>query len=178
MTGAADSRLAYIALGANLPGAEGTPVATLQAAVQELQRCSSQSLRVSAFYLSDPKDCPPGSPVYVNAVAALVPRPGETPHSLLRKLQRIESSHGRIRSGLRNEARTLDLDLLAFGVDVCNTPDLILPHPRAHERRFVLEPWIEIAGHEWKLNGKTLGQWEAECRDPVLHRLDKPGEST
>jgi len=171
MNGAAQSRLAYIALGANLPGTEGSPAVTLHAALQELQNCSSQALRVSAFYCSDPKDCPPDSPMYVNAVAALVPLPDDTPHALLRKLQQIEASHGRIRSGLRNEARTLDLDLLAFANTVCNTPDLILPHPRAHERRFVLEPWIEIAGREWKLSGMTLGQWQAQCRDPALRRL-------
>lgn len=174
MNGAAESRLAFIALGANLPGAEGSPATTLHTAVRELRHCASSPVRVSAFYHSDPKDCPPGSPVYVNAVAALVPLPGETPHSLLRKLQQIEASHGRTRSGLHNEARTLDLDLLAFDADVCNTPDLILPHPRAHERRFVLEPWIEIAGHEWMLSGKTLGQWITECADPALRRLDTP----
>lgn len=173
MNGAADSRLAFIALGANLPGAEGSPATTLQTAVMELGHCSALPVRASSFYYSDPKDCPPGSPVYVNAVAALTPLPGETPHSLLRKLQQIEVSHGRSRSGLHNEARTLDLDLLAFGADVCNTPDLILPHPRAHERRFVLEPWIELAGREWELSGKTLGQWEEACRDPALRRLDK-----
>jgi len=177
MNGAANSRLAFIALGANLPGVAGSPATTLHTAVRELQHCSSSPVHASSFYYSDPKDCPPDSPVYVNAVAALVPLPDETPHSLLRKLQQIESSHGRIRSGLHNEARTLDLDLLAFGADVCNTPDLILPHPRAHERRFVLEPWIEIAGHEWKLSGKTLGQWEAECSDAALRRVDMPTDA-
>lgn len=174
MTGAADSRLAFIALGANLPGAEGSPAITLQTAVKELQHCSSSPVRVSSFYHSDPKDCPPGSPVYVNAVAALLPLPDETPLSLLRKLQQIEARHGRVRSGLHNEARTLDLDLLTFNNTVCNTPDLILPHPRAHERRFVLEPWIEIAGNGWELNGKSLGEWLRECSDPALSKLDKP----
>ncbi|HEY0961010.1 MAG TPA: 2-amino-4-hydroxy-6-hydroxymethyldihydropteridine diphosphokinase, partial [Pseudomonadales bacterium] len=86
-------------------------------------------------------------------------------------LQHIEDKYGRVRSGIRNEARTLDLDLLAFGSIVCNTPELTLPHPRAHERRFVLQPWMEIAGEHWRLHGKTLSRLLHECEDPPLHRL-------
>jgi 7,8-dihydro-6-hydroxymethylpterin-pyrophosphokinase len=48
-----------------------------------------------------------------------------------------------------------------------------LPHPRAHERRFVLQPWLEIAGNDWLLNGKTLKAWLFACQDPPLSRLEE-----
>lgn len=162
---------AFVALGANLPGAAGAPVRTLQGVLRELAKLASEALIVSSFYESFPKDCPPGSPPFVNAVAALLPLPGAEPLALLKQLHAIEESHGRQRSGLRNEARTLDLDLLAYPGIHCATPILTLPHPRAHERRFVLEPWIEIAGEDWQLQGKSLGEWLSACRDPALHRL-------
>ncbi len=90
-------------------------------------------------------DCPPGSPQFVNAVVGLVPRSGETPESLLEKLQELESQFGRTPKKVLNEARPLDLDLLAFGDEVRSTPILTLPHSRTHLRRFVLEPLAEIA---------------------------------
>jgi 2-amino-4-hydroxy-6-hydroxymethyldihydropteridine diphosphokinase len=161
---------AFVALGANLPFGAGDPAATLQAVLPELQRLSLQPLLVSSLYESDPKDCPPGSPQYLNGVVGLVPLTGETPESLLLKLQALEQRFGRLRSGVVNEARTLDLDLLAFGNETRNTSLLTLPHPRAHERRFVLEPWIAIAGADWMLNGRTLGEWSHICTDPALRQ--------
>ena len=161
----------FVALGANLPGVAGDPVQTLQAALVDLGQLSHEPLIVSSFYQSTPKDCPPGSPLYVNAVAALQPLHGEEPLSLLKKLQAIEERHGRRRSGVPNEARIIDLDLLGFAGVNCASPILTLPHPRAHERRFVLEPWIEIAGQGWWLYGKSLGEWLKVCGDPALHRL-------
>jgi 2-amino-4-hydroxy-6-hydroxymethyldihydropteridine diphosphokinase len=162
---------AFVALGANLPSDEGAPEDTLRRAIAALIPLSQHLPVISGFYESDPKDCPPGSPQYVNAVVALMPRSDEDPFSLLQKLQQIENKYGRVRTGIRNEARTLDLDLLTFGTVVCNTPELTLPHPRAHERRFVLQPWMEIAGENWKLNGKTLTRLLHDCQDPPLHRL-------
>lgn len=161
---------AFVALGANLPHGEGDPAATLRAVLPELQKLSRLPLLVSPFYESDPKDCPPGSPQYLNGVVGLLPLPDETPELLLLKLQALEQHFGRVRSGVINEARTLDLDLLAFGDETRSTPFLALPHPRAHERRFVLEPWIEIAGAKWSLGGKTLGEWESACTDPALQK--------
>jgi 2-amino-4-hydroxy-6-hydroxymethyldihydropteridine diphosphokinase len=162
---------AFVALGANLPSDEGAPEDTLRRAIGALIALSQHLPVISGFYESDPKDCPPGSPPYVNAVVALMPKADEDPLSLLHKLQHIENVHGRERTGVRNKARTLDLDLLTFGTVVCDTPELTLPHPRAHERRFVLQPWMEIAGESWKLQGKTLSQLLLECQDPPLHRL-------
>ena len=172
MSRAAERNSAFVALGANLSGIHGDPRSTLEAAVKELAPLSSEALEVSPFYKSDPKDCPPGSPVYINAVVKLVPVPDETPLSLLEKLQRIEADFGRVRSGVRNEARTLDLDLLEFGDEQLATEVLVLPHPRAHERRFVLEPWITLAGEKWPLKGSTLRTWLDKCSDPPLMKID------
>src|SRR5690606_31318815 len=103
---------AFVALGANLPSDEGAPEDTLRKAIAALIPLSQHLPVISSFYESDPKDCPPGSPQYVNAVVAIMPKPDEDPFSLLQKLQQIEDKYGRVRSGVRNEARTLDLDLL------------------------------------------------------------------
>ena len=160
--------LAFVALGANLPFGGGDPLDTLQAVLPALQQLSAAALLVSPFYESDPKDCPPGSPRYLNAVVGLLPREGETPESLLHELQALEQRFGRVRSGVVNEARTLDLDLLAFKDEVRSTPFLSLPHPRAHERRFVLEPWIAVADAAYPLGERNLGAWLASCQDPPL----------
>jgi 2-amino-4-hydroxy-6-hydroxymethyldihydropteridine diphosphokinase len=164
---------AFVALGANLPSEVGNPEDTLRKAMAALIPLSQHLPVLSSMYLSDPKDCPPGSPIYCNAVVAILPRAEETPLSLLHKLQAIEQQHGRVRTGVINEARTLDLDLLSFADAVLQTPELTLPHPRAHERRFVLQPWLEIAGNDWLLNGKTLKAWLFACQDPPLSRMEE-----
>ncbi len=69
----------------------------------------------------------------------------ETPESLLEKLQALEKEFGRQPKSILNEPRPLDLDLIAFGNETRHLPELILPHPRAHQRRFVLQPLSEIA---------------------------------
>lgn len=168
MASPAERDSAFVALGANLSGIYGDPLTTLKSVLAELALLSREALQVSPFYQSDPKDCPPGSPGYVNAVARLVPLPGEDPFSLLHKLQNLEAQFGRVRSGIRNEARTLDLDLLTFGQEQIAIEVLVLPHPRAHERRFVLEPWLALAGAQWPLKGSTLGEWLDQCLDPPL----------
>src|SRR5688572_23090549 len=132
---------AYIALGSNL----GRPLQTLFLATARLQELSDQLLRRSSLHETKPVDCPPGSPPFINAVVGLVPRADETPESLLKKLQLIEQEFGREPKQIQNEPRPLDLDLIAFGTETRNTAELALPHPRAHLRRFVLEPLAQIA---------------------------------
>ena len=83
--------------------------------------------------------------MFVNAVVGLVPQNDETPESLLEKLQSLETEFGRQPKKVPNEPRPLDLDLITFGSQTRDTPELILPHPRAHLRRFVLQPLSEIA---------------------------------
>jgi 2-amino-4-hydroxy-6-hydroxymethyldihydropteridine diphosphokinase len=133
--------LAFVALGSNL----GDSRSLLLQAVARLQTLTDQPLLVSNFIETAPVDCPPGSPPFLNAVVALQPRANQTPERLLSELQAIENELGRCRGSVRNEARTLDLDLISFGAEIRQTPRLVLPHPRAHQRRFVLEPMAQIA---------------------------------
>ena len=148
-----------IALGSNL----GDPVKLVRQAMERLRELSSAPLLKSSLWQTMPVDCPAGSPAFVNAVVALAPSSGETPESLLAKLQAIEKEFGRKPKTVLNEPRPLDLDLIAFGNERRNGPPLTLPHPRAHERRFVLEPLSEIAP-DLVLPGqtKTVSQLLAE----------------
>lgn len=133
-------RLAVVALGSNL----GESQRTIRAAIGELEKRATRTFRSSSLWRTNPVQCPPGSPCFINAVVMFEARPDETPESLLIDLQAIEQKSGRTRSGLLNEARTLDLDLIAFGREQRDSPELILPHPRAHLRKFVLDPLAEI----------------------------------
>jgi 2-amino-4-hydroxy-6-hydroxymethyldihydropteridine diphosphokinase len=131
----------FLALGSNF----GNPVANIVRAMDRLEPLSILPLVRSSLWQTTPIDCPPSSPSFVNAVVCLAPRSAENPPSLLAKLQMLEREFGRQPKKLHNEPRPLDLDLIAFGVLSCRTDELILPHPRAHQRRFVLQPLSEIA---------------------------------
>jgi 2-amino-4-hydroxy-6-hydroxymethyldihydropteridine diphosphokinase len=128
--------LAGIGLGANL----GDARATLAAAIEALAALPHSTLgATSSIYRSAPVDS--NGPDYLNAVALL--DTCLTPQALLVELQRIEQSHGRERP-YRNAPRTLDLDLLFHGDQRVDTPTLVVPHPRLHERAFVLRPLAEL----------------------------------
>ena len=133
--------LAIVALGSNVGDSPGI----LRRAMERLAEISVQPLVKSSLWQTTPVDCPPGSPPFVNAVVALTPGEGETPESLLAKLLALEKEFGRRPKQVLNEPRRLDLDLIAFGQETRLTPGLTLPHPRAIERRFVLQPLSEIA---------------------------------
>lgn len=127
-------RGAVIALGANL----GDRLGTLSAAVRALSGVDGlRILRVSPIVETDPIG--PQQPDYLNAV--LLARTRLTPASLLRQMHRIEAEFGRVRE-TRWGARSLDLDLIQMADLVSDTPSLALPHPRAAERAFVLQPWL------------------------------------
>jgi 2-amino-4-hydroxy-6-hydroxymethyldihydropteridine diphosphokinase len=135
------SDLVIVALGSNL----GDSKSILEQAARELQKLSSAPLLRSSFWITPPVNCPPGSPDFVNAVVGMKALPGETPESLLPQLQAIEKRFGRQAKKILNEPRPLDLDLVAFGQQMRRSEALSLPHPRAHLRRFVLQPLSEIA---------------------------------
>ncbi len=137
---AAQAPLAIIALGSNL----GDSAATVRGAIVRLRERAGEAFRASSLWQSSPVDCPPGSPLFINAAVAFTPRDGETPETLLAHLQSLEQEFGRQPKVILNEPRPLDLDLIAFGAEVRATALLTLPHPRAHLRRFVLEPLCEI----------------------------------
>ncbi len=129
---------AFVGLGANLD----SPDTQVRRALDELARLPDSSLEArSSLWRSAPVGYA-AQPDFINAVAKL--DTGLSPEVLLRELQRIESAHARARS-FPNAPRTLDLDLLLYGEEVRVTPALTLPHPRMHERAFVLKPLLEIA---------------------------------
>lgn len=131
--------IAYIALGSNLGDRRGA----LSAAVRRLR--AEPGLRVidsSEFYETAPVNCPPGSGEFLNAAVAVETE--RDPHDVLHLLLRIEREFGRVRSE-PNSPRTLDLDLVLYGDRIINTAELTVPHPRMHERAFVLVPLAEIA---------------------------------
>jgi 2-amino-4-hydroxy-6-hydroxymethyldihydropteridine diphosphokinase len=126
---------AYLSLGSNL----GDREANLRAAIAELE--AAGSLAVSSMYETQPVDVL-NQPWFLNCVAAL-----ETemqPRELLNLALRIESDMGRIRTRDK-DARNIDIDLLLFDDLVLDEPGLMIPHPAMHQRRFVLEPLVEIA---------------------------------
>ena len=133
---------AYIALGSNL----GESIANIKRAFAKLEHFSASPIQKSSLWRTAPIDCPKGSPDFINAAVAIEPLGNETPESLLAKLQRLETQFGRRPKVVLNEPRPLDLDLIAFKTETRDSDHLILPHPRWHERSFVLEPLNEIAG--------------------------------
>jgi 2-amino-4-hydroxy-6-hydroxymethyldihydropteridine diphosphokinase len=139
-----------IAIGGNLPLPDGTPPLDIcRGAVRALAELPGYRLEdVSRWYETRPVP-PSGQPNYINGMARLAHARGSaiSPEALLVALQSIETQFGR-RRGEPNAARTLDLDLIAVDALVRDEPDLILPHPRAHLRAFVLLPLLNVAP-EW-----------------------------
>jgi len=133
--------LAFVALGSNL----GDSRKIVLDAMARLENFSDEPILKSSLWQTTPVDCPPDSPKFVNAVIGLIPKQNETPESLLIKLRGLEKESGRAPKMVLNEPRPLDLDLIAFGNETRNSAELVLPHPRAHLRRFVLQPLSEIA---------------------------------
>ncbi|WP_413203500.1 2-amino-4-hydroxy-6-hydroxymethyldihydropteridine diphosphokinase [Rhodospirillum sp. A1_3_36] len=130
----------FIALGANLPGPAGTPQETLSLALSELDREGVSILSLSRWYRSTPVP-KSDQPDFINGVAQV--KTELAPDGLLATLHRVERRLGRVRS-VPNAARCVDLDLIDYGGLVMEGPP-ILPHPRAAERLFVLEPLRDLA---------------------------------
>jgi 2-amino-4-hydroxy-6-hydroxymethyldihydropteridine diphosphokinase len=159
-----------VAIGANLPGPDGgTPLTSCRLAAAALDAIPGLRLRgLSAWYETAPIP-PSGQPNYVNGVAHL--SGVIEPAALLARLQAIETRAGRVR-GLPNAVRTLDLDIIAMDRLVRRAPDPILPHPRAHERAFVLLPLADIApGWIHPLLDKSAAALLAELPAQGINRL-------
>ena len=160
---------AYIAMGSNL----GDSKRILPLAFRRMYAFSQEPVIRSSLWKSTPVHCPPGSADFINAMVALFPCENETPESLLAKLQTLEKEFGRTPKKILNEPRPLDLDLIAFGNEIRNSPELILPHPRAHLRKFVLAPLAEIApGFILPGQKKSVRELLEELRtDEVVEKL-------
>lgn len=148
--------IAYIGLGANL----GDAKSTLQRALASFDALPDTTLLASSsLYRTAPVDA--NGPDYINAVAKIDTT--LTAHDLLRALQNAEQLHGRTRA-YRNAPRTLDLDILLFGDETIHDIDLTVPHPRMHERAFVLYPLAELQP-ELTLSQGSLTELIAHCAD-------------
>ena len=144
-----------IGVGSNLPSPKfGTPLQTCEAALAELQKRGVKVSRRSRWYESAPVPVS-DQPWFVNAVAAV--ETDLSPEALLALVHEIEAEFGRVRR-TRDEARILDLDLLVYN-DLVNQRPPILPHPRMHQRSFVLLPLAELAP-DWRhpANGEPIAK--------------------
>ena len=155
---------AYIGLGANL----AEPRAQLAAAFDELDRLPlTRVVARSSLYRSAPLGYA-AQPDFVNAVARV--ETGLPPERLLAALHEIETRHGRERS-FPNAPRTLDLDLLLYGDRSIERTGLVLPHPRMHERAFVLAPLVEL-DPEAEIPGRGRAvEWLARCAEQRIERI-------
>jgi len=155
---------AFVALGSNL----GDRRRHLEEAVRAMRR-TSEVAKISSLFESDPV----GGPLqdrYLNAVVEL--RTAFSAFRLLQVLGELERAAGRVRT-VRFGPRTLDLDLLWWNGEALRSDVLTLPHPRAHERRFVLEPWAEI-WPDGVLRGRRLSEWLACAPSGGLARIAGP----
>jgi 2-amino-4-hydroxy-6-hydroxymethyldihydropteridine diphosphokinase len=144
-------RRAGIALGSNL----GDRAANLRAALAGLRELAvpGAPVLVAPVYQTSPCDCPPDSPDFLNTVVEIVF--AGSPEELLEQTRALEQQLGRVRPALRNAPRMIDIDLLYLGDCISSTADLVLPHPRLAERRFVLQPLADIRP-DLRLPGQQL----------------------
>jgi 2-amino-4-hydroxy-6-hydroxymethyldihydropteridine diphosphokinase len=154
---------AFIALGSNLDD----PASRIRRAFEELAELpASRVLRRSSLYRSAPVGWL-DQPDFINAVVEL--ETALSPRDLLTALLEIERNHGRLRE-YSNSPRTLDLDVLMYDDVKCDEPELVLPHPRMHQRAFVLQPLLEIAP-DCRIDGHgPAAQLLALCREQQIER--------
>lgn len=132
-----------IALGANLPSRYGTPAQTLRMAIEELQARGVEVVQRSKIWLTAPVPFDHDQPWYHNSVIEV--NTDLLPHDLLDLMLAVEEEFGRVRS-VKNAPRLLDLDLIAYNNEIIKDNErLIVPHPRCHERLFVLKPLSDIS---------------------------------
>ena len=157
--------LAYVGIGSNLDG----PIARVSRAFEELaQLPRTRLVSRSSLYRSAPQGFT-GQPEFVNAVAAL--ESSLSPEEMLKELQKIEARQSRRRS-FPNAPRTLDLDLLLYGTETVSSKTLTLPHPRMHERAFVLTPLLEIAPALEIPGIGPAGACAKACAAQTVERID------
>ncbi len=128
----------FLSFGANL----GEREQTIESAIEALQQREVRLLARSSMYETEPQDVK-DQPWFLNLVVKCETR--LFPLQLLSLAQKVERDLGRVRGAIRRGPRTIDIDILLFGNSIVETPQLTIPHPRMLERRFVLEPLVEIA---------------------------------
>jgi 2-amino-4-hydroxy-6-hydroxymethyldihydropteridine diphosphokinase len=158
------SKIAYFSLGSNL----GDREQHLRDALDLVAQPRLRILRVSSFYETEPQDVP-GQPWFLNAVAE-----AETdlfPKQVLFRVHRVEKELGRTRSEIK-AARTIDVDILLYGAAIIDTDELIVPHPRLAERRFVLEPLAELAPNlRHPITGRSVAEMLKDVAGQRVRKL-------
>lgn len=153
-----------LGLGSNM----NDPLYQLDQALEQLQSRFG-NLEVSSYFTTEPIGGP-AQPDFVNAAASMTT--DLPPADLLKILQQIEFEQGRLRDGLRNHPRPLDLDIIFYGDQILLTPDLTVPHPRYQERRFVLEPLDDLDPQfRDPVTGLTVHELLMNCSDQ--HRVNR-----
>lgn len=135
-----------IMLGGNLPGT----LQKMDFALEKLQNSGFFVEKISEIFHSEAVDCVPGTPDFLDR--AVIGSWGGSAAELLQLCQKIEVEAGRPAIHSSRESRILDIDIILFGGEIINSPQLTIPHPRALQRRFVLEPMAEIAP-DWRFPG-------------------------
>ena len=155
------SVVAFICLGSNL----GDKIANIKSALKLLEREGIIAEKISSFYLTEPVEVE-GQPWFFNLVARITTY--LSPEELLGVCQKTEEALGRQRRGDKSP-RTIDIDILLYGDEVFEKPDLQIPHPRMHLRRFMLEPLCEIAPFiEHPVKKKKISQLLKKVRDTSM----------
>lgn len=156
---------AYIGLGSNL----AEPVAQVRAGMDALAGLPQTRVEAcSSFYASAPVGIT-AQPDFVNAACRV--RTGLAARALMQALLEIEKQHGRVRDAVKGGPRMLDLDLLLYGAEILNEPDLVVPHPRLHERAFVLYPLCELDAELTIPARGRAADLLAACRAQRVERL-------
>lgn len=157
---------AYIGLGSNL----ADPVAQVRLAIAALARLSETRVEVcSSLYRTAPVGLRE-QPDFINAVCRVCTK--LVPVTLMRNLLEIENAQGRVRAGGGGGPRTLDLDLLLYGGESIQSAELTVPHPRFHERAFVLYPLLELEPELVIPGHGSLRQLLAGCAGQRVQRVD------
>ena len=156
---------AYVGLGSNL----ADPAVQVRSAMAALASLAETRVEVcSSLFRSAPVGLRE-QPDFINAVCRVYTR--LAPVALMHNLLEIESSHGRVRAGAKGGPRTLDLDLLLYGNESIQSAELTLPHPRLHERAFVLYPLLELEPDLVILGHGAVRDFLAGCAGQQVERL-------
>jgi 2-amino-4-hydroxy-6-hydroxymethyldihydropteridine diphosphokinase len=160
--------IVYLALGSNI----GDRESHLKGAIRGLSNRGIEIMQSASIYSTEPKDVE-DQPWFLNTIIKINTslQPGE----LLETCLAVEKENARVRDGIKGP-RTLDIDIIFYGVQVIRGPDLVVPHPRFRERRFVLEPLAEIAPDFIDpSSGKAVRQLLQETLDNTkVYRIDVP----
>jgi 2-amino-4-hydroxy-6-hydroxymethyldihydropteridine diphosphokinase len=156
--------IAYLGLGSNL----GDRESCLRLALHEIRQSIGPVIKRSSIYESEPSGFVSGH-LFLNAVVMV--ETALDAFEILNSISRIEQKAGRVRTGEGYSDRTLDIDLLMLDQQIISSSDIILPHPRMHERLFVLSPLSEIAGElHHPILKKSIQELLEQCSDSGIIR--------